>query len=127
MITVGGWIAGIFLFITLLFILPFVTTMHGKEKSSEVMGWVIGAALIGLLWLGGTTVYDHFFPDDGSKNAATPRVLEGNQPPHVESVQRSQLESANETKRQEEEKRTNFIALTLIVIALLLLTAVIFA
>ncbi len=98
--------------------------MHGKEKSSEVMGWVIGAALIGLLWLGGTTVYDHYFRDD--KNAVTPRVLEGHQPPHLEPLQQSQLDSANATKHQE-EKRTHTIALTLIVIALLLLSAVMFA
>lgn len=104
--------------------LPFAATMHGKEKSSEIMGWLIGAALIGLLWLGGSSIYDHYFRDDSPKNV---QVLEGHRAPHLEPIQQSRLDSADEAQRQEEKKRTNFMGLAVIVIALLLLTAIIFA
>ena len=104
--------------------LPFVVTAHGPKEISRIIGWLIGAALIGLLWLGGSSIYDHYFRDEPSKNV---QVLEGKQPPHLEPAQRSRLDPANEAKRQEEKKRSNFMRLTIIVIALLLFTALIFA
>ena len=87
------------------------------------MGLLIGAALIGLLWLGGSSIYDHYVRNDSPKNM---QVLAGHQPPHLEPAQQSRLDPANEAKRQEKKKRVNFMRLTIIVIALLLFTAITF-